>query len=251
MKRFSVRIAAVLVCGLLGSAVAGLPEDGILQPGLYRIHNHPNGAVRPPLYGLRLDELFNLSTMHDVWTFDFDHAGSEMFIDYSLDGMGVGAFHIYGTSYGGLDIGPIHHPFFNSFFDIDFTYEGVTLVPGDDDLWVTGPDFSNHGTIRPVNDLQGVFQRNLYDFSGDFGYTFRLGDVNDDEGLRGYDGISGWGWMNYRAGPPIIHAVDWLFTVDPKPVPAPGAVALGVLGLFLVRTAGRRFGGAKAGLAPS
>ncbi len=239
MKKIAA-FSAWLVGGFGTMALGGLPDDGVIQPGLYRIHNHPDGAVRTPYYGLRLDELYNVTTGHDVWTFDFDAPGSNMFMRYLFNPLGQAVLHIYGTTFGGLDIGSVYHATHRGFFDVDFTYTDVTQVPGDDDLFFDGANYANDGSITPLDgdgDPSGP-AIGLYDFG--MGYSFRLGDESHDNGHRGFDGVSGWGWMNYQAGPAHVYSTDWLFTVEPKPVPAPGAVALGALGLFLARAAARR-----------
>lgn len=231
----------LFVLGLLGLIAPSLRAD-ILAPGTYHLNNHPDGGRRPPNYGLRLDELYNVTNGHDVWTFDFEHAGSAMYLDYLIvDDNKV--LHIYGTSYGGLDGGTDYHADHQGFFDIDFTYEvGVETVPGDDDIWVIGNEeslnYNNWGTIKPSGGDEDAPEtddtRYLYDFAGEHDFTFRLGDQTNDVGHRGFDGVSGWGWLNYQPGLPHVYASDWLFTVG-SPVPAPGAFMLGALGLVMVR----------------
>ncbi len=205
----------------------------IITPGTYRLSNHPDGAVRPPLYGFRLDELVNLTGGHDVFTFDFNHAGSAMYLDY--DGTGI---HIYGTSFGGLDVGSAYSATYSGFWNIDFTYGTVVGVPSDDDLWVTTPAHTNSGSITFITDTN-INPTQVAAFVGpgsipmvdeaDAGYTFRLGNENDDLGHRGFNGISGWGWVTHGSGP-HVYSSDWLFTLNP--VPLPGGILLAALGLI-------------------
>jgi hypothetical protein len=59
-----------------------------------------------------------------------------------------------------------------------------------------------------------------------------------DLGHRGFNGISGWGWLSYVADDgtvlPHVYAADWLFTAEL--IPAPGAIALmGMGGLLAAR----------------
>lgn len=240
MRTSCVRLGAVLLLGCAGAVRAGLPEDGIIQPGLYQLHNHPAGTARQPLYGLRLDELYNVTGGHDIWTFDFDATGSEMFLDYSINGANQAVIRIYGTTFGGLDVGSAYHATHQGFFEVDFTYTGMTLVNGDDDIHYVGPNDSNTGSITPVDgngDPTGP-SKPLFDYS--MGHSLRIGDESNDNGHRGFDGISGWGWMHYQAGGGYIASTDWLFTIDPKPVPAPGAAALGLIGFVAARFATRR-----------
>ena len=49
---------------------------------LYNLNNHPDGNAADPEYGFRLDELKDISSDHDIWTFDFNHAESSMFLEY-------------------------------------------------------------------------------------------------------------------------------------------------------------------------
>lgn len=205
----------------IGAACGSSAFATQINQGVYRLHNHPDGAERPPLYGLRLDELINITSGHDVFTFNFDDPASNMQMVY-----GGSTLHIFGQAFGGLDSGSAYHPAHSGLWEIDMTYAAVTTVPSDDDLWINTPDASNVGFIRPV----GGQPIPLYDFSGDFGYTLRIGDENNDQGHRGYSGISGWGWLNH--GSPQVHVAssDWLFTA--QPIPEPASIALLALGLL-------------------
>ncbi len=227
----------------LGFVVAGagfllatsFASAAVIAPGSYRLSNHPDGNQAPPYYGLRLDELFNLTSNHDVFTFDFNRAGTAMYLDYNGS-----SIHIYGRAFGGRDTGSGYSSTNSGFWDIDFTYATVVPVPGDDDLWVTPPQTPNTGSIRyntstSVNPVQNATFAAagaipLYDYPGSFPYTFRLGDENNDLGHRGFSGISGWGWLNHRVSNTHVSASDWLFTMNP--VPLPGGVLLAALGLF-------------------
>jgi len=221
-----------LALAALGAAIvlpATAASAAVLEQGVsYHLHNHPDGSAAEPFYGLRLDELMDVTSGHDVFTFDFDAPDAAMFIDYGIDG----TLRIHGTAWGGLDTGSGYDPQHSGLVQIDFTFGGVTVAEGDDDLIVTGaPDFTNTGDITLWNgDSIG-----LWDFSGNHGYTFRLGDGDNDLGHRGFDGLSGWGWLDHGAPGTHVAASDWLFTVGPA-VPAPGSLAL----LGLAGLAGRR-----------
>lgn len=220
-RAMSVGAAVVVLAAIVPSAPAAL-----IVPGLYQLHNHPDGEAGPPGYGLRLDELIDVSGAHDVFTFDFDHELAAMFLDY--DGSSI---HIFGTAFGGLDIGNGYDPAYSGLLTFDFTFGAVAGVPGDDDLHVVTPNFTNSGLAAMAG--ANAVQRALYDYAGDFGFTFRFGDEDDDLGHRGFAGISGWGWMTYSPDGPHVEGVDWLFTATL--VPSPSALAL-----FAIAARGRR-----------
>ncbi|MFG0256946.1 MAG: hypothetical protein ACF8GE_03490 [Phycisphaerales bacterium JB043] len=217
-----------MVGGLAVFAGAGLGvEAATIEIGTYQLHNHPDGNQSPPPYGLRLDGL--LGNGSTSMTFDFDYAGAGVFMDY--DGTSL---HIYGMAFGGVDVGAGYSadPSLTSWINIDFTYSVTVGAPGDDDLIVVTPDFSNTGTVTWM-DTGDVYD--LFDYSGSHGYTFRLGDEDSDAGHRGFPGISGWGWLYHGpegSHPDNLHYIsssDWLFTA--KLIPLPSAVALGGLGI--------------------
>ncbi|MDX1952553.1 MAG: hypothetical protein SFY81_10225 [Verrucomicrobiota bacterium] len=249
--------------GLAITALSLLPVSGLAVPisnGIYELHNHPDGGMAPPLYGLRLDELFNITSGNDVWTFDFDAVGSNM--KMLVNGSTI---NIYGTTVGGRDTGAGYAPGSTAIFDINFTYQffdvtrpGVVPLVGDapsltkvEDLIVPNtpggmnpPDAGLQGT-GTITVLAGfgagsVFQ--LRDNGMDHTYSFQLGDEANDVGHRGFPGISGWGWVDHRlVGTQDWNhgaASDWLFTA----VPEPSTVISGsVLGLLAAGGAFRRF----------
>lgn len=219
------RILSTLVgAGLAALSLGRATNAASIEPGLYQVGNHPDGAAADPGYGLRLDELINVTSGNDVFTFDFeDKPGTAMYLEYNGT-----SIHIFGIAYGGLDVGDDYHWLLKGYVEIDFTYSVVESAPGDDDLIVTTPDFTNTGTIKLLGLPIGT---DLFDFSGNNGYTFRLGDENNDLGHRGFAGISGWGWLNhhYAGNQP---AGDWLFTAQLIPLPPAGVLGLaGLAGL--------------------
>lgn len=208
--------ALVAFGGLSAAALAG-PITG----GLYRLHNHPDGDADPPPYGMRLDELYNETSGHDIYTFDFDHASSNMVLNYDSTNQII---TISGVAWGGRDIGGSYaNDQYLGFYTIAFTYNvGVGPVPGDDDIWVTSASGSNSGTIQtPLGHT-----KNLRDVAAD-GFTFRFGDENNNQGHRGFAGISGWGWMDIDGH--HQDAQDWLFTAER--IPEPSSVLLALLGV--------------------
>lgn len=216
---------ASLIAGL---AIGAAAHAAVIVPGTYKLHNHPDGAARPPLYGMRLDELYNATTSHDIFTFDFDHAMSDMKMTLTAS-----TIHIYGKAFGGRDNGgSFASDVYKGVYEIDFTYAiGVGPKPSDDDWWVKySPDMQNGGTIKTT-----LGDTILLRDKSNGTYQFRLGDEDNDAGHRGFAGISGWGWMNHGpVGSPHVDSSDWLFTASL--IPTPGALALmGLGGLVAAR----------------
>jgi hypothetical protein len=204
-----------------------------LNSGRYQLFNHPSGNVQPPSYGLRLDGLLD-GDQNKTFTFDFNDSRSSMFLDYNAQ---TGTINISGKVWGGLDEGTTYQN--PELWEVNFTYKNVTSVSGDDDVWVK-KDYSgtNKGTITRLSDGK-VF--NLEDEAGNFPYSFRFGDEDDDKGHRDYKGISGWGWLNHAPAPndPNQHLYDsdWIFTAKqvPEPTSVLGLLAIGALGAGSLR----------------
>jgi hypothetical protein len=232
-KRAGVVALAVCCVGLFGASA----QAATILPGTYQLHSHPDGNQNPPPYGLRLDGL--LGNGSTTMTFDFDAVGASVFMDFNGTSL-----HIYGTAFGGVDVGSTYSsdPALTSFITIDFTYSVVSPAPGDDDLIVTTPDFTNTGTVTWLDD--GTVY-DLFDYSGSKNYTFRLGDEDSNLGHRGFNGISGWGWVNHGiAGSDPntlshISASDWLFTAT-RVIPLPAPAAMAFAGLFGIGARRRR-----------
>ncbi len=215
IRRFGAVRRPVRVCAgcTLALFLATAPAQGglILQPGSYVLADHPDGGLAPPTYGLRLDELMDVTAGHDKFTFSFDHAESNMRLDVTEVGTDEFEIHIYGTAFGGLVRNHAYDAFVTGVADIDFVYMIANTVPGDDDLIVTTPNFTNTGVITFLNTTIDLFDRaNAEEF------TLRLGD-EDGTGHRDFDGISGWGWLDHGTAGNHVDNSDWLFTVIPTP----------------------------------
>lgn len=200
----------------------------IIAPGLYRLNNHPDGNAAAPFYGLRLDELKNITDGKDIFTFDFDHPDSFVTLNYTGS-----TIVISGPVFGGLDIGSEYapDPALTGIYNVSFTYSvGVGIAPGDDDIVAAPPsDMLNTGSITtPGGEVIGLWDK------ADGGFTFRLGDEDNDNGHRGHNGVSGWGWLNHTVANQHKKASDWLFTLDTTPVPAPASMALAGVGALLI-----------------
>lgn len=217
---FAWSLCALGAAGVVSSAARGATID----PGVYTLHNHPDGSERPPLYGARFDELVNATGGHDVFTLDFDHPLSSVTLTYTGT-----TIHIQGVALGGRDVGGSYaSDAFLGLYTIDFLYTlGVMPVMGDDDVWVNTANHVNSGSIV----LPDASVVSLVDERGGNGFSLRLGDEDNDAGHRGAAGISGWGWMSY-AGASVVHveSTDWLFTMT-RNIPTPGSAALGLMGL--------------------
>jgi len=238
MSNFAKCLFSLMVVALSGaSANAAAIQFG----ATYGLNNHPDGNARPPQYGLRLDELWDVTGGNDIFTFDFDAADSAMFMSISAAGDEI---RIFGTVLGGRDTGSSYaNDQYLGLYDVDFTYStGVGLVPGDDDLQVVATMGStNGGFITPLAVMDGGPSVGggpiaLGETPIGSGLTFRFGDEDNDNGHRGFDGFSGWGWISVNGDPMAGQANDWLFTADPEPIPEPATMSLLALGaLTLLR----------------
>ncbi len=206
----------------------GAAEAGTLDFGTYTLHNHPDGNAATPYYGLRLDGLLDRNGS-SVVTFDFDASdqGAAMFMDYDASGI-----RIHGQAWGGS----VSNNAYDApvLWTIDFTYSTPVSTVADggvDDLVVIDESPANGGTIS-----SSLGTWDLVAYAGSFGYVFQFGDEAGD-GHRGFDGLSGWGWLNhYQQGitDPDVHlsASDWLFTAEPAVVPIPAPLWLFGSALF-------------------
>ena len=186
----------------LGDDVPCTPVNGPNGIGRWRLGNHPDAAQNPPPYGLRLDELFDVTTGTDVFTFDFEAPGAAMFLDY--DGTSV---RIFGTAFGGRDAGTDYDPAWTSQITVDVVYPVVSTAPGDDDLLVVGTGVGI-GTV--VWEADGT-TRMLFAQENAQGFVFRFGNEDDDQGHRDFLGNSGWGWFEYDPMHPQPGTRDWIF----------------------------------------
>lgn len=223
--------------GITCVTVMALASQADAAQFLFQLHNHPDGQVQMPRYGARLDELFNATGGADIFTFDFDHAQSDMRLIYDST---AATIRIFGQSWGGRDTGSSYAiDNYRGLYQFDFLYSfGVGQVPGDDDLWASpAQDFLNKGTVSAPASAGGQ-TFNLVDKGlGMFGYTFRFGDENNDLGHRGFDGISGWGWLEIDGAMNGSATRDWLFTAEPIPEPATAMFAIfGVAALLRRRS---------------
>jgi len=186
-----------------------------ISPGVtYHLDNHPDGNAGPPLYGLRLDGLLGSG---GIFTFEFT--------SMTLVWDGAGNLTIEGTVFGGLNAGIGYAD--PEEWKVTFTYSDV--VQCGSGLCADTGDGSISGSA-------GIFD--LVAYAGSYDHAFYL-----DYDHRGFDGLSGWGWLNHCNDKAEtfcnnhISASDWLFTVS---VPEPGTLLLLGSGLTLMALQRRR-----------
>lgn len=245
MKHTKLTAITLFITGLLAAPVASA-----ITTGTYLLANHPDGNRQPPGYGLRLDGLLG----YDFYTFDFDHADSDMRLTW--DGTKI---VIDGFAFGGSDVGTDYALNTTAVWDIHFEFTVGVSQPGDaglNDLYVEA-DNQNFGTLTSTLTPDII---KLADHSGEDdlnpNLSFQFGDGADGNGYRGYDGISGWGWPNHGANcippdPLNLNSLNsgacsyndfsgWLFTASPVPVPAAvwlfGSGLIGLAGLARRKT---------------
>ncbi len=219
-------IAALLTLPLRADAES---IDSLLAGGIFPLANHPDGNAAPPLYGFRLDGLDGVSGHR--FTFDFEGPGANMIMDFEgVDGI----LRIFGTAFGGRIE---NHAYVDpQLWEIDFLYTKMILDGG---RLVSDPtSATNIGTIIPgaVSPSGGGSTAgapiDLIDYFGTHPFTFAL-----EENHRGFDGVSGFGWLNHSGAGLDNHVAssDWLFTV----IPEPRTDALLLVGLAAVILAAR------------
>lgn len=216
---------AVLLSGSAGAVVTE-----------YILFNHPDGSARPPKYGLRLDELFNITSNHDVFTFDFEHAASRMRLFYDdADTPGDltdDEVRIAGTVFGGLDRGSDYHPDYSGIWEVDFRYT-ENFVSGGTQIEIGPNSPNNTGFIRSTFGMGNNEPIPMWDEDGNHGFSFKFNNTDNHRlgghGISGPEWFVGWGWLNHHDPNVHVYSSDWLFTG--KIVPEPGTVATLVAGL--------------------
>lgn len=231
------KISQFLLIPIIGLLLTSWAQAEIIS---FKLNDHPNGGAANPTYGLRLDGLLDLNS-NSIFTFSFDHAQSNMQLDYNTT---TNEIHIFGNAYGGLDIGSTYDSGLSGLVSIDFTYRNnVTsdFVGSQQGLTVTGEHVSNNGSItliQSATDWTGLGPRDpntisLVDEQGNHNYSFKFNNFQDLKGnssiINDPDLFSGHGWLNH-SGEAHIYASDWLFIGHR--VPEPSSLILMTLGLF-------------------
>ncbi len=233
--------------------MSAIPSSSNAAVFNFILHDHPDGSMAPPAYGLRLDGLFGNNA--DEFTFSFDQAGTGMTLAYDDT---ANTLRIQGRAFGGSDIGSGWDTANSGFVDIDFIYQANVATNGSG-TW--GTDTENLGVVV-TEDAQNltlgagtwtgqsagdVFTMVDQD-NGNF--SLKLNNFSDHRlaghGLTGPDTFVGWGWLNHAEGAGVlptrhVYDSDWLFTAElltpTSEVPEPGmglilGLGLGSLVLF-------------------
>ena len=152
----------------------------------FQLHDHEDGALAPPTYGLRLDGLFagNPGAAGGAATFSFDENDAEVFMTVDEE---AGTARIFGTIYGGETTGS-SYGYGEGHYQIDFLYNtNFTATPTG---WVTTTKgtnaVENQGRLLGLDGAEtGGRAWDLYDYVTN-GPSFlfqqdghRTGDAND------------------------------------------------------------------------
>jgi len=191
---------------------------------IWLCHDHPDGAVAPPIYGLRIDDL--LGPGHYTFSFDYADGVKSARVTLTCD-QELGQVHIAGRAFGGRVVGDGWDPSSRGWVDIDFTYTTNLAVKDDcgavagDDYYITGENPTNEGTVA----LDGWGQNRVFSFfdrSGeDNGCSFTFDNDYDSKGnAQIADDLSIWsatGWI----APAVDGSRDWLFIAEKITAPLP------------------------------
>ena len=217
-----------VLVGLMGLA---LSNTAFAAVEMFNLFSHPAGSAQLPLYGLRLDGVDGDPL--SIFTFDFDHAQSDMKLKLTTDSFGAPTqIDIFGTSYGGKDIGTTYDLSTAGVYTINFSYTANLVGVS------SGYETTNQDVLNNTGSITGPSGVNLRSDPGNTSLVDTVYLVDKaaspsfhfiDGTHRGHTGLNGWGWMAFDDGIPgdgadINHVSysDWLFTAEPV-VPEPAA----------------------------
>lgn len=216
-----MKTTAMMLCGL--GLMAGAAQAGgtILQT--FNLFDHPNGAIEPQDYGLRLDNFGGQNPM--TFSFESDTGDSTVRLQV-IDNEGNREIRIFGSmtgnsAAGGTDIGT---------FYLDVTYSVADNAQGwtaDDPGMMIGSLVQTHDALGNEIAPQDALSEQLFTLSDGSG-TFRF--LSDGDRIPG-DSSSwvGRGWVSNNAD--IRGSTnDFLFTAAVVPLPSAAWAGLAMLG---------------------
>ena len=200
-RRRATALTAAISCVLFVS-LPFAATAGTIFPGLYRLLDHPDGALNPPPYGLRVDDI--------GYTFSAETGGAFLTLDWD-DGAGTATIS-----------GSLWNNQLGELWSVDYVMTGLTDAGAN--LGFTAS--AGSGTLfdagnNPFHVLTGELQ-------GGSGPVFEF--LADGHRLTGdNDSPVGRGWLL-----PPGSTDDWLVRAVVIPEPTTGALlALGLAGLGL------------------
>ena len=133
----------------------------------YDLSDKGFGALNAPDYGLRLDDLFG---GNNNWTWSFDDPGTDMKMRIDTVNSTV---DIFGTVYGGRDVGSNWDPATAGYWYLDFTYDhNVTITDATAGYWSVAYNANNYGSLQLLDnlDIDGIAgsDQNKYIAIGDY-----------------------------------------------------------------------------------
>lgn len=177
-------------------------------------HDHPEGVVAPPTYGLRIDDLLG----EGQYTFSFDYSDGieEALVILTYDETNA-TIRIAGRAYGGKLEGDDWSASERGWMNIDFIYTDAVAVydncarESGDDLFVTGASSLNSGTFT-LDGWGGNASFSFIDRANEGGCSFVFDNDWDSKGVQEIANDpniwSGAGWLQ----PGTTGDRDWVFT---------------------------------------
>lgn len=245
---------AALFCAVAGLAFASTASADPVVLQQFSLADHPDGSARPPVYGLRLDNIFTAGTtsagdtgvaggVGGITTFSFNHPGAGVILRV-LDTTGNGvadAINISGTVFGGVDVGS-SYGFGAGLYALDFTFTNdVTKVEGPQGGWTASKDYLGNGSLVALAGNADVAEGtnfNLYQQTKDGAADFEF--LRDGHRLGSHpsfmDMFVGRGWLTYHSGGNKVNGTqDFLFVGTIIPLPGSAGLAFAGLGLVALR----------------
>jgi hypothetical protein len=202
----------IYAVGAYGTILRYAPTD-VDGVQTFLCHDHPQGLLAPPTYGLRIDNLIG----EGEYTFSFDYTDgvetARVLLTYDET---LAQIRIAGRAYGGLLDGGAWSPEASGWIDIDFVYTNSVAVYDNcardtgDDLYVTAADAFNTGTFT-LDGWGGDASFSFIDRADEHGCSFVFDNDWDSKGIDDIaDDPAIWsaaGWLQ----PGTSGNRDWLF----------------------------------------